>query len=93
MVVDVRIGGIFKRVNFSYFGGNNFWVLIFEMNGGVIMKIKELIIDLGVVNFNVKLFFKGIMLLSFKLLIGKIVIVGKDLYINEVIVGFVFIDN
>lgn len=88
-VCEVKIGGTPARDNASYFGGNNLWVSIAEMNGQVITDTKEHITDEGVQNSNVKLIPKGTTLLSFKLSIGKTAIAGKDLFTNEAIAGLI----
>lgn len=88
-ICDIRIGGTPSRNKQSYFGGNNLWVSIAEMNGQTITDTKEKITDEGVKNSNVKLIPKGTTLLSFKLSIGKTAIAGADLYTNEAIAALV----
>lgn len=84
-VCEVLIGGTPSRFNGSYFGGDNLWVSISEMNGQRIDDTKERITDEGVKNSNVKLVKQGSTLLSFKLSIGKTATAGRDLYTNEAI--------
>lgn len=92
-VVNISIGGTPSRKIFDYFGGENLWVSISEMNEQIITDTKEKITDAGVKNSNVKLIPKNTTLLSFKLSIGKTAIAGKDLYTNEAIAGLVPKDN
>ena len=86
---DILIGGTPKRDNFAYYGGENLWLSISEMNSNVITNTKEKITNLGVKNSNVKLIPKGTTLVSFKLSIGKTAIAGANLYTNEAIAAFV----
>ena len=88
-IVDVRIGGTPSRQIPEYFRGNNPWVSIAEMNGGIITHTEEQITDEAVRESNVKLIPKGTTLLSFKLSIGKTAIAGVDLYTNEAIAGLI----
>lgn len=93
VLCEVRIGGTPARNNYSYFGGNNLWVSIAEMNGQEIVDTKEKITDEGVKHSNVKLIPKGTTLLSFKLSIGKTAIAGADLYTNEAIAALIPIEK
>ena len=88
-IVDVRIGGTPSRQIPEYFRGNNPWVSIAEMNGGIITHTEEQITDEAVRESNVKLIPKGTTLLSFKLSIGKTAIAGVNLYTNEAIAGLI----
>lgn len=92
-ICEVLIGGTPSRANSAYFGGENLWVSIAEMNGQTILDTKEKITNEGINKSNVKLIKKGTTLLSFKLSIGKTAIAGKDLYTNEAIAGLVPIEN
>lgn len=86
-ICSLEIGGTPSRSNAIYWGGNNVWVSISEMDGNVITDSKEKITDEGVKNSSVKLQPAGTVLMSFKLSIGKMAIAGVDLYTNEAIVG------
>ena len=86
---DILIGGTPKRGNSAYYGGENLWLSISEMNSNLITDTKEKITNLGVKNSNVKLIPEGTTLVSFKLSIGKTAIAGTDLYTNEAIAAFV----
>ena len=92
-VADVRIGGTPSRNNSAFFGGDNLWVSIAEMNGTTIYDTKEKLSNEGVRASNVKLIPKGTTLLSFKLSIGKTAIAGADLYTNEAIAGLIPLDD
>jgi restriction endonuclease S subunit len=92
-VADVRIGGTPSRNNSAFFGGDNLWVSIAEMNGTTIYNTKEKLSNEGVRASNVKLIPKGTTLLSFKLSIGKTAIAGADLYTNEAIAGLIPLDD
>ncbi|MBZ7976569.1 restriction endonuclease subunit S [Campylobacter sp. RM12637] len=88
-ICKVLIGGTPSRKNHLYYGGNNLWVSIAEMNGNIISDTKEKITELGVKESNVKLIPSGTTLLSFKLSIGKVALAGADLYTNEAIAGLI----
>jgi hypothetical protein len=86
-VCDMQIGGTPRRDNPEFYGGNNLWVSVRELNNNVINDTKEHITDIGVEQSNVKLIPENTVLYSFKLSIGKIAITGKPLYTNEAIAG------
>jgi len=86
---NMKIGGTPSRGNPIYFGGDNLWVSIKDMdNQPIISKTSEMITDIGVKNSNCKLVKKGSLLFSFKLTVGRISFAGKDLYTNEAIAAF-----
>lgn len=86
---DVKIGGTPSRGNPAYFGGENLWVSIRDMEGQpLITKTAETISDEGVRNSNCKLVKKGSLLFSFKLTVGRVSFAGSDLYTNEAIAAF-----
>lgn len=86
---DLKIGGTPSRSNTEYFGGNNLWVSIKDMeNNPIIFDTKEKLTDLGVQNSNCKLVRQGSLLMSFKLTVGRTAFAGADLYTNEAIVAF-----
>ena len=86
-ICEIVIGRTPKRNHPEYFGGNNTWVSIKDMNQKIISKTKECITDAGVKASNSKKIKTGTILLSFKLSIGKVSIADKDLYTNEAIAG------
>lgn len=87
--IDPIIGGTPPRSIHHYYTGDNLWVKIGEMDGGVIQNTLEKITDEAVRVSNVKLIPSGTTLLSFKLSVGKVAIAGKNLYTNEAIAGLV----
>ena len=88
-ILHIKIGGTPSRKESSYFQGDNLWVSVSEMNGGVISDTKEKITEKAIKESNVKLIPKGTTLISFKLSIGKTAIAGADLYTNEAIAGLI----
>lgn len=88
-VCDINIGGTPRRNNPEYFGSNNLWVSIRDMNYTTINDTKEKITDKGIKESNVKLIPENCVLYSFKLSVGKIAITGKPLYTNEAIAGLI----
>jgi type I restriction enzyme, S subunit len=86
---EINIGGTPSRKVKEYFGGENVWVSIADLNNHLITNSKEHITDLGVSKSNVKLIPQGSVLLSFKLSLGKVGITGCDLYTNEAIAGLI----
>lgn len=89
---SISIGGTPSRSNPSFWDyekvTNNLWVSIKDLDKSVICETLEYITDAGVQKSNVKLVKKGTVLMSFKLTIGKVAIVGKELYTNEAIAAF-----
>ncbi len=88
-VVDIRIGGTPSRNNPQYWGGENPWGTISDLNGQALYETKEYITELGVDNSNVKPIPAGTTLMSFKLTIGKVATAGTEIYTNEAIAGLV----
>ena len=88
-ICDIKIGGTPSRDIPEYFMGNNLWVSVSELNGGVINDTKEKITDEAIQKSNVKLIPRGTTLLSFKLSIGKLAVAGRDLYTNEAIAALI----
>ena len=82
---DVIIGATPARKEPAYWGGDNVWVTVSELNDNTICDSKEHITDLGIQNSASKLIPKGTLLFSFKLSIGKMAFAGVDLYTNEAI--------
>ena len=86
---DIKIGGTPSRGNPAFFGGDNLWVSIRDMEGQpLITKTAESISDEGARNSNCKLVKKGSLLFSFKLTVGRVSFAGADLYTNEAIAAF-----
>lgn len=89
LFTDIKIGGTPSRGNPAFFGGDNLWVSIRDMEGQpLITKTAEAISDDGAKNSNCKLVKKGSLLFSFKLTVGRISFAGADLYTNEAIAAF-----
>jgi restriction endonuclease S subunit/type I restriction-modification system DNA methylase subunit len=84
---EIAIGGTPSRKNPEYWNGNNVWVSVRELNGGIVNDSKEKITNVGISKSSVKFVKKGSVLMSFKLSIGKMAIAGCDLYTNEAIVA------
>ena len=72
----------------QYFGGDNVWVSIRDMNKKEIFDSNEHITDEAVVATNIRKVKKGTVIMSFKLTVGKCAIAAKDLYTNEAIMAF-----
>lgn len=92
-ICNLCIGGTPLRDISEYYGGNNLWVSVKELNNNIIYDTKEHITNIGIKNSNVKLIPQNTILYSFKLSIGKIAISGKPLYTNEAIAGLIIRDN
>ena len=90
---DVLIGGTPDRSNLAYWGGNNLWVKISDMQQKYIDDTEEKITDKGIQESSVKLLEEGTVLLSFKLTVGKVAIAKRGLYTNEAIAGIIPKDN
>jgi type I restriction enzyme, S subunit len=89
LFTNIKIGGTPSRGNTAFFGGENLWVSIRDMERqSVITKTAETISDEGARNSNCKLVKKGSLLFSFKLTVGRVSFAGADLYTNEAIAAF-----
>ena len=73
---NVVIGATPARKELTYWGGDNVWVTISELNDNSIFDSKEHISDLGVKNSASKLVCAGTLLFGFKLSIGKMAFAG-----------------
>ena len=87
-VFDLQMGKTPDRKTPQYFGGDNVWVSIRDMNKKVIFDSNEHITDEAVVATNIRKVKKGTVIMSFKLTVGKCAIAAKDLYTNEAIMAF-----
>lgn len=88
-IFDLQMGKTPSRDNPSFWGGDNIWVSIADMNcGKFIYDTKEHISDLAVSQSGIHLVKKNTVIMSFKLSIGKTAIATKDLYTNEAIMSF-----
>lgn len=81
---EIAIGKTPKRSNPRYWGGNNLWATVADLNNGVVTETKEHITDAAVSEeCRNRLVRAGTLLMSFKLSIGKMAFAGRDLYTNE----------
>lgn len=88
-VFDLQMGKTPSRDNRAYWGGNNIWVSIADMNNRkYISSSKETISDIAVRETGIHKVLKGTVFMSFKLTIGKVCIAAEDLYTNEAIMQF-----
>lgn len=87
-VFDLQMGKTPDRKTPSYFGGNNVWVSIRDLDGKEIGESNEHITDTAVTTTNIRKVKKGTVIMSFKLTVGKCAICTKDLYTNEAIMAF-----
>lgn len=87
-VFDLQMGKTPDRKTPQYFGGDNVWVSIRDMNKKEIFDSNEHITDEAVVATNIRKVKKGTVIMSFKLTVGKCAIAAKDLYTNEAIMAF-----
>lgn len=97
-IFDIKIGKIFLREEIKWFIENNEgikWIFIRDINNFsvFIFNISEEIIYDGILKFNLNIVKKNIVILSFKFIVGKILIVIEDMVLNEVIVYFNIIDE
>lgn len=89
-VFDLQMGKTPSRDNPTYWGDDNMWVSIADMNEQKYMSAtKEGITDVAVQESGIKPIPKGTVIMSFKLSIGKVSITTSKLYTNEAIMGFI----
>jgi type I restriction enzyme S subunit len=95
--LNIKIGGTPSRSNPNYWDDmkvtQNRWLSISDLKENVIMDSTEYITDLGVKKSNVTLFSAGVIVMSFKLTIGRKAKLGVDCYTNEAICGLLIKDN
>ena len=87
-VFDLQMGKTPDRKTPQYFGGDNVWVSIRDMNKKEIFDSNEHITDAAVKATNIRKVKKGTVIMSFKLTVGKCAIAARDLYTNEAIMAF-----
>jgi type I restriction enzyme, S subunit len=85
---DIQIGKTPSRANQRYFGTGFPWLSIADMKEVNINHTKEEITHEAVENSNMKLIPKSTVVMSFKLSIGKIGVLQRDMYTNEAIAAF-----
>ena len=89
-VFDLQMGKTPSRENPTYWGDDNMWVSIADMNEQKYMSAtKEGITDIAVRESGIKPIPQGTVIMSFKLSIGKVSIATSKLYTNEAIMGFI----
>ena len=89
-IFDLQMGKTPSRDNSTYWGDDNMWVSIADMNEQKYMSAtKECITDVAVQESGIKPIPKGTVIMSFKLSIGKVSIATSKLYTNEAIMGFI----
>lgn len=89
-VFDLQMGKTPSRDNPTYWGDDNMWVSIADMNEQKYMSAtKEGITDIAVRESGIKPIPQGTVIMSFKLSIGKVSIATSKLYTNEAIMGFI----
>ncbi len=87
-VFDLQMGKTPDRKTPEYFGGENIWVSIRDLDDKYLSKSNECISDEAVRITNIKKVTAGTVIMSFKLTVGKCAIAAKDLYTNEAIMAF-----
>ena len=91
-VFDLQMGKTPLRENKLYWDkGEYHWISISDMNFSekYISSTKEKITELAVKKSGIKIIPKNTVIMSFKLSIGKVKIVNKDIYSNEAIMAFI----
>lgn len=90
-IANLVIGKTPSRHNQDYWNGDIPWVSVRDMNNDTLYKTKEGITKKAESDkFKNNIIPKGTMLMSFKLSIGKVCILGMPAYHNEAIVSFNF---
>ena len=87
-VFYLQMGKTPSRDNSNYWGGDNVWVSIADLQGKYIDSSKESISDAAVSETGIKLVPKDTVIMSFKLSVGRSAITTIDLYTNEAIMAF-----
>jgi type I restriction-modification system DNA methylase subunit len=87
-LAEINIGGTPSTKKQEYWGGDNIWIQVSELNDNIIIDSSKKITNDGIKNSSVKLIKKGSILMSFKLSVGKLGIAGCDLFCNEAIAFF-----
>ena len=85
---EINIGKTPSRNNSNYWGTGSSWLSIADINKKYIHDTKEEITNKAIQDCNMKKVLKNTVVMSFKLSIGKIAILKKDMYTNEAIANF-----
>jgi type I restriction enzyme S subunit len=86
---QIETGRTPSRALPEYFGGDNVWVTITDLNDTTVSESKEHVTDEAITKTRMQAVPAGTVLLSYKLSLGKLGIAGKDLYTNEAIAALV----
>ena len=87
-VFDLQMGKTPSRDNGDYWGGDNVWVAISDLQDKYIGESKEYITDKALTETKIKKVKAGTTIMSFKLSVGRAAITTQDLYTNEAIMAF-----
>lgn len=87
-VFDLQMGKTPSRDNDDYWGGDNVWVAISDLQDKYIGESKEHITDKALTETKIKKVKAGTTIMSFKLSVGRAAITTQDLYTNEAIMAF-----
>ena len=87
-VFDLQMGKTPSRDNGDYWGGDNVWVAISDLQDKYIGESKEHITDTALTETKIKKIKAGTTIMSFKLSVGRAAITTQDLYTNEAIMAF-----
>lgn len=91
-ISNIKTGFTPSTSNNSYWSGDYPWLSIADMNQGkYILNTSKTITKVATKNKSILK--KGTLIMSFKLTIGKLSILEKDMYTNEAICGFNWKDN
>lgn len=89
-VFDLQLGRTPARGVDKYWGGTNTWVSIADMGRSkYISSSKECITDTALEETGIPVVPKDVVIMSFKLSIGKVAITARDVYTNEAIMAFI----
>ena len=87
-VFDLQMGKTPSRDNGDYWGGDNVWVAISDLQDKYIGESKEHITNKALTETKIKKVKAGTTIMSFKLSVGRAAITTQDLYTNEAIMAF-----
>ena len=85
---EINIGKTPSRNVEKYWGEGYNWLAISDLKNKLITETKEMITDEAINDCNMKIVSKDTVVMSFKLSIGKIGILQKDMFTNEAIANF-----
>lgn len=85
---EINIGKTPSRNKSEYWGNGFNWLSISDLKRKRISETKEEITEVAVKECNMNIVPKNTVVMSFKLTIGKVAILDKDMYTNEAIANF-----